>query len=179
MLLYSFEFLPELIRSHVIHLAQFIQLPQGQFGLAQITQAWLSIVLCYVLVSCGFSTVEFVEYHTDIYTVGAAPAAGGAAAPTAGCCPGAAAGALRPRAARDLWWPAPAAAKAVAAGFPATRPAPGAALSATPNLASIRSWFGVVHPGPRPLARASDAATCTRCPSPGVSSPRCSDLQGR
>jgi hypothetical protein len=54
-----------------------------------------------------------------------------------------AAGPLRHRANRERWRAATPPAEAAAADFPATRPASGAALSATPNLASIRSSFGV------------------------------------
>jgi hypothetical protein len=48
-------------------------------------QPGLAVVLRHILIGCRRTFVEFKQDHDCIYTVGAAPAAGGAAAPAAGC----------------------------------------------------------------------------------------------
>ena len=61
------EFFFVLVGSHIIHLAQFVQLAQGQACLAQIVQSGLAVVLAHILVGLGLALVDFVEYHASIY----------------------------------------------------------------------------------------------------------------
>ena len=61
------EFFFVLVGSHIIHLAQFVQLAQGQACLAQIVQSGLAVVLAHILVGLGLTLVDFVEYHASIY----------------------------------------------------------------------------------------------------------------
>ena len=61
------EFFFVLVGSHILHLAQFVQLAQGQACLAQIVQSGLAVVLADVLVGLGLTRVDFVEYHDSIY----------------------------------------------------------------------------------------------------------------
>ena len=46
LILHFFESLRELILAHIIELAQAIDLPQRELGLAQIMQPGLAVVLC-------------------------------------------------------------------------------------------------------------------------------------
>lgn len=61
------EFFFVLVGSHILHLAQFVQLAQGQACLAQIVQSRLAVVLAHILVGLGLALVDFVEYHDSIY----------------------------------------------------------------------------------------------------------------
>jgi hypothetical protein len=61
------EFFFVLVGSHIIHLAQFVELAQSQPCLAQIVQSGLAVVLTYILVGLGLTLVDFVEYHASIY----------------------------------------------------------------------------------------------------------------
>jgi len=61
------EFFFVLVGSHILHLAQFVQLAQGQACLAQIVQSGLAVVLADVLVGLGLALVDFVQYHASIY----------------------------------------------------------------------------------------------------------------
>lgn len=51
--LHAFKFFPKLVLPDVIKLAESIDLAQCEFGLAEIFQAWLTVVLGYLLVGCG------------------------------------------------------------------------------------------------------------------------------
>ena len=64
LLLDVFEFFFVFKTSYIIHLTQFVQLFQSQSCLAQITQAWLAIVLRHILIGFGATLVDFVEDHT-------------------------------------------------------------------------------------------------------------------
>ncbi len=61
------EFFFVLIRPYILHLAQFVQLAQGQACLAQIAQSGLAVVLAYVLIGLGLTPVDFVEYHDMLF----------------------------------------------------------------------------------------------------------------
>ena len=61
------EFFFVLVGSHIIHLAQFVELAQSQACLAQIVQSGLAVVLAHILVGLGLTLVNFVEYHDYIY----------------------------------------------------------------------------------------------------------------
>ncbi len=61
------EFLFVFVGSHILHLAQFVQLAQGQACLAQIVQSGLAVVLADILIGLGLTLVHFVEYHACIY----------------------------------------------------------------------------------------------------------------
>ena len=69
-MLYSLDFFFELKSPDVLHPAQFVDLAQGQFGLAKITQPGLAVVLRQVLVRCASIFKEFIEYHVNIYAGG-------------------------------------------------------------------------------------------------------------
>ena len=57
------EFFFVLVGSHILHLAQFVQLAQGQACLAQIVQSGLAVVLAHILIGLGLTLVDFVEYN--------------------------------------------------------------------------------------------------------------------
>ena len=80
------EFFFVLIRPYILHLAQFVQLAQGQACLAQIVQSGLAVVLAHILVGLGLTLVDFVEYHEYIYYRPGTPPGAGAAEP--GCAVG-------------------------------------------------------------------------------------------
>ena len=61
------EFFFVLVGSHILHLAQFVQLAQGQACLAKIVQSGLAVVLAHILIGLGFTLIDFVEYHASIY----------------------------------------------------------------------------------------------------------------
>ena len=86
-----FEFFFILVTAHILHLTQFVELSQSQASFAKISQSRLTVVLAHVLI--GFRTlfINFVEYHTSIYTPGAPPMGG--AAPAVPAVPGAVVGA--------------------------------------------------------------------------------------
>ena len=64
--LYPPEFFFELIGSHIVEAAQFVDLPQCELGLSQISQLRLGVVLTHVLICSRHALVEFVQYHTGI-----------------------------------------------------------------------------------------------------------------
>ena len=80
------EFFFVLVGSHILHLAQFVQLAQGQACLAQIVQSGLAVVLAHILIGLGLTLVDFVEYHEYIYYRPGTPPGAGAAEP--GCAVG-------------------------------------------------------------------------------------------
>lgn len=86
-MLYSLDFFSEFKCTNVLHPAQFVDLPQGQFGLAQISKFGLAVILCQILIWCASVFVKFVEYHVDIYAGGGVTGWETTAAP--GCDPGA------------------------------------------------------------------------------------------
>ena len=51
LLLHSLDFFFELKRTHILHPAQLVDLPQSELGLAQITQPGLAVVLGHVLIA--------------------------------------------------------------------------------------------------------------------------------
>jgi hypothetical protein len=51
LLLYFFHLFFELKRTHILHPAQLVDLPQSELGLAQITQPGLAVVLGHVLIA--------------------------------------------------------------------------------------------------------------------------------
>ena len=61
------EFFFVFVGSYIVHLAQFVELAQGQACLAQIAQLGLAVVLTNVLIGFGAALVDFVEYHASIY----------------------------------------------------------------------------------------------------------------
>jgi len=61
------EFFFVFVGSHVVHLAQFVELAQGQACLAQVAQSGLTVVLADILIGFGTALVDFVEYHVSIY----------------------------------------------------------------------------------------------------------------
>ena len=61
------EFFFVFVGSYIVHLAQFVQLTQGQACLAQIAQLGLAVVLTDVLIGFRATLVDFVEYHASIY----------------------------------------------------------------------------------------------------------------
>ncbi len=61
------EFFFVFVGSHIIHLAQFVELAQGQACLAQIAQPGLAVVLADILIGFSTTLVDFVEYHASIY----------------------------------------------------------------------------------------------------------------
>ena len=67
LLLDLLQFFFVFVGSNVVHLAQFVQLAQGQACLAQIAQSGLAVVLAYVLIGLGTALIDFVEYHACIY----------------------------------------------------------------------------------------------------------------
>ena len=62
----AFEFFLELILPDVVEMAQAIDLTQSEFGLAQISQARLAVVLGHILIGARSWLVQFVQYHVDI-----------------------------------------------------------------------------------------------------------------
>ena len=67
MLLDLLEFFFVFVGSHIVHLAQFVELAQGQTCLAQIAQSGLAVVLADILIGFSTTLVDFVEYHASIY----------------------------------------------------------------------------------------------------------------
>ena len=61
------EFFFVFVGSHVVHLAQFVELAQGQACLAQVAPSGLAVVLADILISFSTALVDFVEYHVSIY----------------------------------------------------------------------------------------------------------------
>ena len=64
--LYTFEFLFELIGPDVVEATQFVDLAQGKFGLAQISQGRLGVVLRYILIGSRCTLIDFIQDHDDI-----------------------------------------------------------------------------------------------------------------
>jgi hypothetical protein len=64
--LHAFEFFFELVGPDIVEAAQFVDLAQCEFGLAQITQGGLGVVLCYILVGSRYTLVDFIQDHVDI-----------------------------------------------------------------------------------------------------------------
>ena len=95
MLANQLEFFFVLICSHIVHLAQLVDLSQSQASFAQVSQLRLAVVLRQVLICFRLFFEKFVENHTGIYTGGgaAAPGPAGAGAP-ASAGPPAAAGSI-------------------------------------------------------------------------------------
>jgi len=60
----QFEFLLELIHSHVIHLSQLVELTQCEAGFSQITFLRLTVVLRQVLIRTGFFVKKSVAALT-------------------------------------------------------------------------------------------------------------------
>lgn len=81
MLAHSFHFFGKFIAAEIVHLAQFVELPQREAGLSQLAKLRLAVVLRHVLILLG-RTLPYLTYdHSDIYAAGAAGtgvAAGGA-----------------------------------------------------------------------------------------------------
>ena len=69
-MLHSFDFFFKFKGPYVLHPAQFVYLPQGQFGLAQVTQSGLAVVLRQVLIRGAGIFKKFVKDHADIYAGG-------------------------------------------------------------------------------------------------------------
>ena len=76
---HSFDFFFEFKRTHIIHASEFVDLSQGQFGLAKIAKFGLRIVLRNILVGRRTAFVKFIQNHTNIYA-GAPPCGAGATA---------------------------------------------------------------------------------------------------
>lgn len=82
-----FEFFFVLVGSKIIHLAQFVQLLQGQSGFAQILYLWTAVILSRVLISSRTTLIQFSKNHVDIYTEGGGALTGPAALPAVGGTP--------------------------------------------------------------------------------------------
>jgi len=61
------EFFFVFVTAHIVHLAQFAQLSQGQACFAQVAQPRLTVVLADILIGFGLTLIDFVEYHASIY----------------------------------------------------------------------------------------------------------------
>jgi hypothetical protein len=64
--LHTFEFLFELIGPDIVEATQFVDLPQSEFGLAEIAQGGLGVVLCPILVGSRYTLIDFIQDHVDI-----------------------------------------------------------------------------------------------------------------
>ena len=62
----QFEFFSVFHRPYIIHLAQFVQLTQGQASFTQVTQLGLTVVLARVLIAWVGAAVDFIKYH-DVF----------------------------------------------------------------------------------------------------------------
>jgi hypothetical protein len=72
--------------THIIHAAQFVELPESQACFAQVIFGDLAVVGREILIGLGFFLIEFFQQHRDIYAAAGAAAAG-APAPDAGRTP--------------------------------------------------------------------------------------------
>ena len=66
----QFEFLLELIHSHIVHFSQLVELTQGKTSFTKIVLLRLAVVLRQVLIRRRFFFKKFVEQHVVIYTAG-------------------------------------------------------------------------------------------------------------
>ena len=88
----SFHFFSKLIAAEIVHLSQFIELPQREAGLSQLAKLGLAVVLRHILILFG-RTLPYLTYdHSDIYAAGAA----GTGVPAGGAAPGCPAGGAAP-----------------------------------------------------------------------------------
>ena len=62
----SFEFFFKLVGSYIVESTQFVDLAQGELGLAQITQGGLGVVLCHILIGSRYTLVDFIQDHSNI-----------------------------------------------------------------------------------------------------------------
>ena len=60
MFAHQFEFFLELISSHIIHFAQFVQLAQCETSFSQVAELHLTIVLRHILIGIGTFVKKFV-----------------------------------------------------------------------------------------------------------------------
>ena len=60
MLLDLLEFFFVFVASHIVHLAQFVELAQGQACFAQIAQPGLAVVLADILIGLRTALIDFV-----------------------------------------------------------------------------------------------------------------------
>lgn len=59
----QFEFFRIFIGASVLHSAQFVQLLESEFGFTQLTQVWLCVVGCNILIACWRTVVNFIQDH--------------------------------------------------------------------------------------------------------------------
>ncbi len=57
MFLHFFDFFAELILSNIVETSKFVDLTQGQFGLAQVSQSGLRVILRNILIGLTGSLV--------------------------------------------------------------------------------------------------------------------------
>lgn len=61
---HQFEFFFVFVATHIVHLAQFVDLAQSQASLAQVVQLRLAIVLAQILISFRTALIYFVKDHS-------------------------------------------------------------------------------------------------------------------